>query len=49
MKLCLIFNHFQIGSTLRSRLTLPEVIPEVEYARNIAMDISDILSFLSML
>ena len=28
---------------------LPDVIPEVEYTRKIAMSISDILSFWSML
>ena len=34
---------------LSSRQTiLPEVIPEVEYTRKIAMSISDILSFWSM-
>ena len=30
----------------RDKLFLPEVIPEVEYTRNIAMSISDVLSFL---
>ena len=33
----------------RDKLFLPEVIPEVEYARKIAMSISDILSFWSTL
>ena len=35
-----------MAAILRSqRIFLPEVTPEFEYARNIAMDICDILSF----
>ena len=39
-----------MAAILSSRQTfLPEVKPEVEYVRKIAMSISDILSFWSML
>ena len=39
-----------MAAILSSRQTfLPEVIPEIEYTRKIAMSISDILSFLSTL
>ena len=39
-----------MAAILSSRQTfLPEVIPEAEYTRKIAMSISDILSFWSML
>ena len=34
-----------MAAILSSRIFLLEVIPEVEYTRNIAMSISDILSF----
>ena len=50
LKLCLIFQnnlngrHFELA-----KFFLPEVIPEVECARKIAMSISDILSFWSTL
>ena len=41
---------FKMAAILSSRQTfLPEIIPEVEYTRKIAMSISDILSFWSML
>ena len=44
------FKIFKIVAILSSRQTfLPEVIPEVEYIRKIAMSISDILSVWSML
>ena len=35
------------ASWARNKLFLPEVIPEVEYTRKIAIGISDILSFWS--
>ena len=39
-----------MAAILSSRQTfLPEAIPEVEYTRKIAISISDILSFWSML
>ena len=39
-----------MAAILSSRKTfLPEIIPEVEYTKKIAMSISDILSFWSML
>ena len=39
-----------MAAILRSRQTfLPKIIPEVEYTRQIAMGISNILSFWSML
>ena len=39
-----------MAAILSSRQTfLPEIIPEVEYTRQIAMGISDILSFWSTL
>ena len=39
-----------MAAILSSQQTfLPEVIPEVEYTRKIAISISDILSFWSML
>ena len=39
-----------MAAILSSRQTfLPEILPEVEYTRKIAMSISDILSFWSML
>ena len=39
-----------MAAILSSRQTfLPNVVPEVEYARKIVMDISDILSFWSTL
>ena len=44
------FKIFKMAAILSSRQTsLPEVIPEVEYTRKIAMSISDILSFWSTL
>ena len=50
LKLCLIFQNFQNGRHFEpDKLFLPDVIPEVEYTRKIAMGISDILSFWSML
>ena len=53
LKLCLIFQNliFQISKWplfwARDKLFLPEVIPEDEYTRKIAMSIADILSFWS--
>ena len=39
-----------MAAILSSRQTFsPEIIPEVEYTKKIAMSISDILSFWSML
>ena len=50
LKLCLIYQNIQKAAILSSRQTFsPEVIPEVEYIKKIAMSISDILSFWSML
>ena len=50
LKLRLIFQNFQNGRHFEPDiLFLPEVIPEVEYTRKIAMSISDILSFWSTL
>ena len=44
------FKIFKMAAILSSRQTfLPEVIPEVEYTRKIAMNISNILSIWSML
>ena len=47
MKLCLIFRNFQNGChfEVATNFFLPEVISEVEYTKQIAMSISDILSF----
>ena len=46
LKLCFIFQNFQNGRHFEpNKLFLPEVIPEVEYTRQIAMSIFDILSF----
>ena len=50
LELCLTFQNFQTGHHFElDKLIFPEVIPEVEYTRNIAMSISDILSIWSML
>ena len=50
LKLCLIFQNFQNGRHFEpNKLFLPDVIPEVEYTRKIAMSIFDILSVWSML
>ena len=50
LKLCVIFQNFQNGRHFElDKLFLPEVIPEGEYTRKIAMGISDILSFWSTL
>ena len=50
LKLCLIFENFQNGRHFELATNfLPEVIPEVEYTWKIAIGISDILSFWSML
>ena len=50
LKPCLIFQNFQNGRHFElDKPFLPEVIPEVEYTRKIAMSISDILSFWSTL
>ena len=44
------FKFLTMAAILSSRQTfIPEIIPEVEYNRKIAMRISDILSFWSML
>ena len=45
-----MFQIFKMAAILSSRQTfLPEVIPEVEYIKQIAISISDILSFWSTL
>ena len=50
LKLCLIFQNFQNGRHFELATNfLPEDIPEVENTRNIAISISDILSFWSTL
>ena len=46
LKLCLIFQNFQNSRHFELIKTfLPEMMPEVEYTRKIAISISDILSF----
>ena len=51
LKLCFIFQNFQNGRhfELATKLFSPEVIPEGEYTRKIAMSISEILIFWSTL
>ena len=50
LKLYSILQNFQNGRHFELATNfLPEVIPEVEYTRKIAMSISDILSFWSTL
>ena len=46
LKLCLILKIFKMAAILSSQQTFsPEIIPEVEHARKIAISSSDILSF----
>ena len=50
LKLCLIFPNIQnVRHCEAATFVLPAVVPEVEYASKIAISISDILSFWSML
>ena len=50
LKLCLIFKFFQNGRHFELATNfLPDVIPEVEYARKMVISISDILGFWSTL
>ena len=51
LKLCWIFHNFQKGRhfELTGNLFLPEVIPEVEYTKKVAISISEILTFRSTL
>ena len=50
LKLCLRFPNFQNGRLFDvATIFLPEAIPEVEHASKIAINVSNILSFWSML